>query len=114
MRRQKEDMVYKVGFYGIALEEYFGVIEYLSQFYAGTVRKFFDEFEKCRLILAENPYTYQVYESVPAYRRAIVGDYLVFYKVFDPADNQQGVVEIHRILRGTCDIKRYIDSEDTQ
>jgi len=107
-------MDYNVEFVGNSQEEHNSILEYLSQFYASTVQKYLTAFDKCLTFLSENPYIYQAYEPAPQYRRAIVGDYLVFYKIFDPVDNQSGLVEIYNILHSSWNIERIIKSEDTQ
>jgi plasmid stabilization system protein ParE len=107
-------MKYRIELVGSSRTDLLEIKKYLSQFYPGTVKRFAIEFNKHKKMILENPYMYQVYEPAPQYRRAIVGDYLVFYKVFDPAENQVGLVEVHSILRASWNIEKHIKSEDTQ
>jgi plasmid stabilization system protein ParE len=107
-------MKYAVRILNSAKVDLLGIKKYLSQFYPGTTKRFINEFNERKKALEENPYMFQVHMPAPQYRRVIVGDYLVFYKVFDPVDNQIGRVEIYRILRGSSDINNVIKSEDTQ
>jgi len=55
--------------------------------------------------LKTNPFLCEKYQERPAYRRMVVGDYLVFYKILE--DKKQ--IEIHRILHGSRKISRYIN-----
>ena len=48
------------------------------------------------------PYIYPVYEHNPTYRKMVVDDYLVFYKVSEKLQR----VSIYRILHGRRDIIR--------
>ena len=78
--------------------------KYLSKFYPSTPKTFFALLKKRISNLKQNPFICQPYEKRPSYRRLVVNDYLVFYKV----DESRHVVQIHRILHGSCDIGRYI------
>ncbi|MCL1823509.1 MAG: type II toxin-antitoxin system RelE/ParE family toxin [Oscillospiraceae bacterium] len=98
-------MRYNVEFLKKAEDEYLQVIEYLSQFYESTPQKFYNEFEKYKRMLEENPYSFQVCEYAPEYRRAIVMDYLVFYKVND----KTRLVEIHRIFHSSRNINQILE-----
>ncbi|MCL2201766.1 MAG: type II toxin-antitoxin system RelE/ParE family toxin [Oscillospiraceae bacterium] len=74
---------------------------YLSQFYPSTPGKFLKALKLSVEKLCDNPTLYGVYEGNSAYRKMAVLDYLVFYKVIE----DDGVVEIHRVLYGMRDIK---------
>ena len=50
------------------------------------------------------PKMYQAYEDAPEYRRIVIEDYLVFYKV----DETNRTIEIHRILYGRMDIQKQL------
>ena len=79
---------------------------YLSQYYKGTAKKFFDLLKKKTSRLKEFPYSCSVYTDDPDYRRLVVGEYLVFYIV----NEEYRTIEIHRIFHGTQDIKRFLKS----
>jgi mRNA-degrading endonuclease RelE of RelBE toxin-antitoxin system len=50
------------------------------------------------------PYMYEAYGDNPSYRRMVVSDYLVFYKVND----EKRIIAIHRVLYRARDIAKYI------
>ena len=97
-------MDYKVVMLNKAERDLCEILDYKTQFYPGTADRFIDEFKKKRESIAENPYMYQVYIHNKKYRRAIVLDYLMFYRVFD----QSNIVRIYRILNGKIDLNKYI------
>ena len=80
------------------------ILQYLSKFHISTAKNFFALLKERINSLKSNPFVAQSYLERPSYRRLIVGDYLVFYKVAE----DKKLVEIHRILHGSRDIKRYI------
>ena len=80
------------------------VRKYLSQYYAGTAGRFFALLKKRISTLKTNPFICEQYHERPSYRKMVVNDYLVFYKVND----DQKRVEIHRILHGSRDIDRFL------
>lgn len=47
----------------------------------------------------------EVYRLDPAYRRMVVDQYLVFYRVND----ENKIVEIHRVLRGAWNLPQYLE-----
>jgi len=77
------------------------ITEHLSQFYEGTVARFNKELNKIYDILERNPYLFGVYIPNPQYHRCVVGNYLVFYKIFE----NPNIVEIHRVLHSAKNIK---------
>lgn len=76
------------------------VDEYLSRFYSGTPEKFFREYDAAIEAMLKMPEMYAVYPGTKDFRRFIVRDFLVFYKL-DKANN---LVSIYRILHGSQDI----------
>jgi plasmid stabilization system protein ParE len=80
------------------------IAHYLSQFYPGTVGRFLEGFEKALGILEENPYIYGVYTEKPQYHRMIIGDYLVFYKIFENAKT----VRVYRVLHGRRNLGQFV------
>lgn len=77
---------------------------YLAQYYESTVRNFFLLLKERIGQLKKFPYSGPVYEDDPDYRKLVVGDYLVFYRV----NEEDQTVEIHRIFHGSQDIKRHL------
>jgi len=96
--------MFNVVFMELAYDDYDEISEYLAQFYPGTIGRFLTELEKYTTILQSTPYAFETYEPYPQYRRMVVHDYLVFYKVFDETHK----VEIHRILHGARNIQNIL------
>ena len=78
--------------------------EYLSQFYANTVRNFFTMLQEKVLKLESMPYLYPAYHADPFFRRMVVGDYLVFYSV----EKERNLVVVHRIFHAARNISQQI------
>ena len=55
--------------------------------------------------LGDTPKMCEVYRLDPAYRRMVVDQYLVFYRVTD----ENKIVEIHRVLRGAWNLPQYLE-----
>ncbi|OLA32027.1 MAG: hypothetical protein BHW27_07400 [Faecalibacterium prausnitzii] len=55
--------------------------------------------------LGDTPKMCEVYRLDPAYRRMVVDQYLVFYCVND----ENKIVEIHRVLRGAWNLPQYLE-----
>jgi len=75
-------------------------LAYLSQFYPGTPIRFRSLLREILSNLKHNPYMYPVYEPNTKYRRAVVGSYILFYKI----NEERKYVNIFRVLRGSWDI----------
>ncbi|MCL2109431.1 MAG: type II toxin-antitoxin system RelE/ParE family toxin [Oscillospiraceae bacterium] len=97
-------MKYNIKLSHDADRDYLRVKHYLSQFYENTFNKFFVKFEKLKTMLTEHPRAYPVYEYLPEYRRAVLDNYIVLYKL----DEQARMVEIHRIFPGSLNFEEYI------
>jgi len=74
---------------------------HLSRFYTGTEKRFFTLVRKKIKQLSDFPLMYPVFEFDPNYRKMVIGDYLLFYIV----DEDNKMVEIHRIFHGAQDIR---------
>ena len=96
--------MYKIIFLPEAKNDLGIVRQYLSLYYKNTVKTFFCLLKKSIDALKENPYMYQKFLERPSYRRLVIRDYLVFYKV----DDVKNTVEIHRILHSSRELERYI------
>ena len=55
--------------------------------------------------LGDTPKMCEVYRLDPAYRRLVVDQHLVFYRVND----ENKIVEIHRVLRGAWNLPQYLE-----
>ena len=100
-------MSYQVVFTKEAELDLVGIEEYLSQFYAGTVRSFFEKLKKKVSLLETMPYMYPEYDADPFFRRMVIGDYLLFYAV----DEEREQIVIHRIFHSARDISQQILSK---
>ena len=97
-------MSYRVVFKTEAERDMNDIEEYLSQFYASTVRNFFLQLEKQVKALETMPFMYPTYQEDPFFRKMIVNDYLLFYSV----DEKRQLAIIHRIFHSSRDISRQI------
>jgi plasmid stabilization system protein ParE len=77
---------------------------YLSQFYPGTVDRFLEDFGKALDYASDNPKMYQTYDLNKAYRRIVVGNYLVFYKI----DEAEKRMKVYRVLHGKRNLPEFL------
>ena len=82
----------------MAVQDIDEISAYLSQFYASTFKKFLVMLENHISHLQTNPYIGTVYKE---YRKLVVSDYLIFYKV----DDKEQAVKIYRVLHSAQDLK---------
>ena len=80
---------------------------YLSQYYRSTAKKFFTLLTEKIKRLKEFPYSCPIYEDAPNFRKLVVSDYIVLYKVIEDTKT----VEVHRIFHGSQDISRHLANE---
>jgi plasmid stabilization system protein ParE len=97
-------MSYRVVFLPQAEQDMDDIEAYLSQFYAGTVLRFFLQLEDKIAGLEDMPLMYPAYDDDPYFRRMVVDDYLLFYNI----DEKRRLVVIHRIFHAKRDISRQI------
>ncbi len=110
MKWRKSIVKCKVKLLEIAANDFREICEYKSKFYKGTTLKFIEEFKKRLDIISENPNIYPKYTFDNKYRKCVIMDYLVFYKVHE----ESNTVSIYRIINGKreiADIKNSIQSE---
>lgn len=81
-----------------------GIMKYKAGFYSETASKFWREYTKIRDIIEENPYAFPVYQFDPRYRRSVIMEYLLFYKVFDKSHT----VKVYRVLHGKMDMDEHL------
>ena len=101
-------MSYRVAFLTQAQQDMDDIEAYLSQFYPGTVHRFFEKLKKQVLILEQMPYSCPSYEDDAYFRKVVVEEYLLFYSV----DETERRVVVHRIFHVSRDISRQIMSKD--
>ena len=97
-------MNYTVVYLELAAQDVAVIRKYLSQFYLDTPVNFLTKLKRGIEGLRDNPFMYAEYADHPAYRRMVVMEYLVFYKVYDDSKT----VEIHRVLHGMKNIKAHL------
>ena len=90
-----------------AHEDYARALIYLGGFYATTPLKFDAEYLRLKSRLEFNPRCCSPYPGNPAYRRAIVGKYTLFYQIVE----ERHEVHIHRIIRSTWNIPALLEDE---
>ena len=97
-------MNYTVRFSPFAKEDKKDIKTYLAKFYPETPRRFAALLKEHINNLKDNPYMYSEYPENTDYRRMLVGNYMVFYKVNDAEKH----IDIYRILRASWDLPKYL------
>ena len=105
----KEAISFRVVFLEEAEMDMDDIEGYLSQYYASTVRNFFEKLKKQVFMLEDTPYMCQLYEEDSFFRRMVVGDYLLFYSVDEP----RNLVIVHRIFHHSRNVSRLLISRRT-
>jgi len=90
-------MTYNIQYLPTMRQDIADIKAYLSQFYENTFPNFMAKLERNVKNLEDMPYIGVAYKD---YRRLVVDDYLVFYKV----DETMHTVQIFRVLHGAQDI----------
>ena len=88
-------MTYKIKYLPLAVQDLNEIARYLSGFYPKTARRVLKELREKITKLGDTPKMCEVYRLDPAYRRMVVDQYLVFYRVTD----ENKIVEIHCAAR---------------
>ncbi len=97
-------MVYKLSLLKRAELDLEEILAYKAQYYAGTADAFLTALEKTLNGISGNPLMYPAYDNNPRYRRAVVEDYLLFYRV----EKEASVVQVYRILHGRRDLRKFL------
>jgi len=95
---------YNTNFSTLAKEDKNEIKRYLSKFYLETPKRFTTALKKQIGQLKKNPYMYPIYQENPDYRRMIVDNYIVMYKIVEEVKK----IEISRILRASWDLPKYL------
>ena len=98
-------MTYKIKYLPLAVQDLNDIARYLSGFYPKTASRVLKELREKITKLGDTPKMCEVYHLDPAYRRMVVDQYLVFYRVNDEIKT----VEIHRVLRGAWNLPQYLE-----
>ncbi|MDY5549138.1 MAG: type II toxin-antitoxin system RelE/ParE family toxin [Faecalibacterium longum] len=104
-RRWASSMTYKIKYLPLAVQDLNEIARYLSGFYPKTASRVLKELREKITKLGDTPKMCEVYCPDPAYRRMVVDQYLVFYRVNDEIKT----VEVHRVLRGTWNLPQYLE-----
>ena len=98
-------MMYKIKYLPLAVQDLNEIARYLSGFYPKTASRVLKELREKITKLGDPPKMCEVYRLDPAYRKMVVDQYLVFYRVND----ENKIVEIHRVLRGAWNLPQYLE-----
>ena len=79
------------------------VTTYLEE-YSQKAKRIFEKIDKKLSNLLTNPKLYPVYENFTEFRKIVVEDYLVFYKISENSN----VIEVHRLIYGKMDIPNHL------
>ena len=110
MKWRKNIVKYKVKLLEIATNDFNEICEYKFKLYKWKTLKFIEKLKKRLDIISENPNIYPKYTFDNKYRKCVIMDYLVFYKVYE----ESNTVAVYRIINGkreSADIKNSIQSE---
>ncbi len=101
------DSEYRVEVLGLARSDIIGIEAYISQYDESAARNYLERLYNGLKALGNMPYMGQKSDIDPAFRRIVIDNYLAFYTVND----EKRLVEIHRILHGAMDIKKYLKNK---
>ncbi|MCL2546437.1 MAG: type II toxin-antitoxin system RelE/ParE family toxin [Oscillospiraceae bacterium] len=97
-------MMYAIEFLPESQSDLMDIRRCLLQYYPSTSGNFFVLLRKKLDLLKNSPYAAQIYIKRPSYRRLVVGDYAVFYKV----NEDKALIQIYRMIHGSRDIERQL------
>lgn len=100
-------MGYKIRYLPLAVQDIDVLTAYLTQFYPNTANHILQKMEHQIALLRDTPEMCEIYSFDPFYRKLVCSGYLVFYHV----DKVQQTVDIHRILRGSWDISKFLERD---
>ena len=77
---------------------------YLDRYSTTAAKRLFDKIKGKMELVKNNPYMYVSYERRPQFRRIVVENYLIFYKVIE----ETKIIEVHHIFHGMMDVEQYL------
>ena len=83
-------MTYKIKYLPLAVQDLNDIARYLSGFYPKTASRVLKELREKITKLGDTPKMCEIYRLDPAYRRMVVDQYLVFYRVNDEIKTRGG------------------------
>ena len=102
-----KSMGYKIRYLPLAKDNVREIKQYLARFYPNTPKRFTASLKNALEGLKTMPYMYPAYEKLPPFRKMVVARYLVFYTV----DDEQKLITIHRVLPGSWDVEKHLQSD---
>ncbi|MCL2222764.1 MAG: type II toxin-antitoxin system RelE/ParE family toxin [Oscillospiraceae bacterium] len=99
-------MRYKIKYMDSSLYDMANIKEYLSQFYASSWVKVMSAIEHRAELLKDMPYSFPLYPGNAIYRKLVVGNYIVLYRIIE----KDHIVEIHAIWHGSVNIVEHIEN----
>ena len=96
-------MKYKTIYLPVANRDIIRIDDALKE-YPNKAKRIFQEMDSKVTDLEEMPYMWPVYQAKPEYRRMILEDHLLFYKV----DEDEYNVRIYRILYAKMNIPEHL------
>lgn len=99
------NMAYKIKYLPYAVQDLNDIARYLSNFHPKTASRVLKEMREKITKLSDAPKMCEIYRFDPIYRKLVVDQYVVFYRI----NEDTKVVEIHRILRGSWNLPQYLE-----
>jgi len=99
-------MKYKSVYLPLANRDIIRIDRALSE-YPEKATRIFKEIEKKVTDLENMPYIWPVYQAKPDYRRMVLEDHLLFYKV----DEDDHKIRIYRILYNRMDVSKHLNEK---
>ena len=96
-------MTYKILYLKIIKHDRKAIKQYLSQYSATAAKRLFEKIKNNMELVKENPYMYETFKAQPQFRRMVIDDFLLFYKVIE----ENKVIEVHHILYGKIDYEKF-------
>ena len=97
-------MMYKIKYLETIRRDREAIKAYLGQYSTTATKRLFDKVKVKMELVKANPYMYESYKRRPKFRRIVVEDYLVFYKVIE----ESKTIEVHHIFHGMIDVEQYL------
>ena len=96
-------MKYNIKYIPSANRDLAAVYNYLEEYPQKRIR-IFSKIDLALTRLAYMPKMFPIYEAAPQFRRIVIEDYLIFYKLIESDE----LIEIHRILYAKMDIQKQL------
>jgi plasmid stabilization system protein ParE len=96
--------MYKAKYLNSARQDREAIKIHLNQYSTRAAGRLFAKIKRNMEYVKKNPYIYEAYERRPDFRRMVVEDYLVFYRV----NEKDKIIEVHHILHGMIDIENTV------